>query len=67
VPTDADYVQLTYLIIVVSTGQAAIPVISLAMIGAVYGLQVRLRADPKVSLKLGHARHLSSSLSANSC
>jgi chitin synthase len=29
-----------YLIIVVSTGSAAVPVISLAMIGAVYGLQV---------------------------
>lgn len=33
-------IQLIYLIIVVSTGKAAIPVISLAMIGAVYGLQV---------------------------
>jgi hypothetical protein len=33
--------QLIYLIVVVSTGKAAIPVISLAMIAAVYGLQVR--------------------------
>ncbi|CAD6587719.1 MAG: hypothetical protein TREMPRED_004832 [Tremellales sp. Tagirdzhanova-0007] len=32
-------VYLIYLIIVVSTGKAAIPVISLAMIGATYGLQ----------------------------
>jgi chitin synthase len=31
---------LVYLIIVVSTGASAVPVISLAMIGAVYGLQV---------------------------
>ena len=35
--------QLVYLIVVVSTGKAAIPFISLAMIGAVYGLQVRYR------------------------
>ncbi len=32
--------QLVYLVVVVSTGKAAVPVISLAMIGAVYGLQV---------------------------
>lgn len=36
----ADIPQLIYLIIVVSTGKAAIPVVSLIMIGAVYGLQV---------------------------
>nr|XP_019048130.1 chitin synthase [Kwoniella bestiolae CBS 10118]OCF27060.1 chitin synthase [Kwoniella bestiolae CBS 10118] len=35
----ATCVYLIYLIIVVSTKQAAVPVISLAMIGAVYGLQ----------------------------
>jgi hypothetical protein len=35
-----DITQLIYLIIVVSTGKAAIPVVSLIMIGAVYGLQV---------------------------
>ncbi|WWD22641.1 hypothetical protein CI109_107134 [Kwoniella shandongensis] len=35
----ATCVYLVYLIIVVSTGTAAIPTISLAMIGAVYGLQ----------------------------
>lgn len=32
--------QLIYLIIIVSIGKAAVPVISLAMLGAVYGLQV---------------------------
>ncbi len=35
----ATAVYLVYLIVVVSTGKAAIPVVSLAMIGAVYGLQ----------------------------
>ncbi|ORY23277.1 chitin synthase-domain-containing protein [Naematelia encephala] len=35
----ATCVYLIYLIIVVASGKAAIPVISLAMIGAVYGLQ----------------------------
>jgi chitin synthase len=29
-----------YLIVIVSTGKAAIPIVSLVMIGAVYGLQV---------------------------
>jgi hypothetical protein len=36
--------QLVYLIIVVASGKAAVPVISLAMIAAVYGLQVSLPA-----------------------
>lgn len=31
--------QLVYLIVVVSTGKAAVPIISIAMIAAVYGLQ----------------------------
>lgn len=31
--------QLVYLIVVVSTGKAAVPVIAIAMIAAVYGLQ----------------------------
>lgn len=35
------YMQLVWLIISVSTGQSAIPIISIAMIAAVYGLQVR--------------------------
>ncbi|KIM26865.1 glycosyltransferase family 2 protein [Serendipita vermifera MAFF 305830] len=35
----ATAVYLVYLIVVVSTGKAAIPIVSLAMIGAVYGLQ----------------------------
>lgn len=35
----ATCVYLTYLIITVSTGKAAVPIISLAMIAAVYGLQ----------------------------
>lgn len=34
------YNKLIYLIVVVASGKAAVPVISLAMIGAVYGLQV---------------------------
>jgi chitin synthase len=33
-------VYLVYLIVIVSTGKAAIPIVSLVMIGAVYGLQV---------------------------
>jgi chitin synthase len=32
-------VYLVYLIVIVSTGKAALPIVSLAMIGAVYGLQ----------------------------
>ena len=32
-------IQLVYLIVVVSTGKAAVPIIAIAMIAAVYGLQ----------------------------
>jgi chitin synthase len=35
----ATAVYLVYLIVIVATKQAPIPIISLAMIGAVYGLQ----------------------------
>lgn len=34
-----DVVQLVYLIVTVASGKAAIPIISLAMIAATYGLQ----------------------------
>lgn len=37
----ATTIYLIYLIVVVATGSAAVPVISLILIGAVYGLQVR--------------------------
>jgi hypothetical protein len=53
---------LIYLIIVVSTGKAAVPVISLAMIGAVYGLQVGLHGCVVLTV-----RPSSSSSSENSC
>jgi chitin synthase len=59
-----DTTQLIYLIIVVSTGKAAIPVVSLIMIGAVYGLQVskplrlcswlKLRVGPMLTLPGNH-------------
>ena len=56
--------QLIYLVIVVSTGTAAVPVISLAMIGAVYGLQVSysrrtliLSTHTVTPLTLGHHFH----------
>ena len=44
----ATTIYLIYLIVVVATGSAAVPVISLILIGAVYGLQVR-RSSPSLS------------------
>lgn len=38
----ATLVYLIYLIVMVATHKASVPVISLVMIGAVYGLQVSL-------------------------
>ena len=35
------HVQLVWLIVEVSAGKSAIPIISIALIAAVYGLQVR--------------------------
>lgn len=50
-------VQLIYLIVTVALGKAAIPIISLAMIAAVYGLQVcillkEIVAHPLICLNL---------------
>lgn len=58
----ADHIpQLIYLIVIVSIGKAAIPVISLVMIAAVYGLQVSgspcLASGQGLTLAPGHHLH----------
>lgn len=59
---NADHIpQLIYLIVIVSIGKAAIPVISLVMIAAVYGLQVSgspcLASNLRLTLASGHHLH----------